>query len=384
MKMIIKKESIYYIALSLYIWNATIFTALNWTDSLVRIFITVGRYCKMISVCLLFFFCIWKFRKSFRFSDVVGICAIVVAFISYRTVYDDTFLMTVLYVVCGMGLATEKVLNCYYKNLLLCLTLIMVLFMCGITENKVYLFSYGTGYSLGTGHSNVIAALLLNLTLLWIYTHRQKNKYIILSLCLMESMLIWFITASRTASILLGTFGVVYFLFYSMIKENNKFLVHILRITMVGIICGAIYLVIGGGYEFLLGGISDNNFVMRFLQAKNIYDAYGVSMWGNNIKFVSMSEAAITKEAVVILDNGILRLLLYYGCACFGIFILGLVCLLRNASKRKDFLLIAICLVFLLAGLMEKSVYTLQLNFTLLLITSGMRKKFTGISTGEL
>ena len=145
MKITIKKESIYYSALSLYLWSAIIFTTLNWTDSLEQIFITVGQCCKMISVCLLFLFCIWKFKKRIRFFDVIGICAIVAAFISYRTVYDDIFFMTVLFVVCGMGLESEKVLNCYYKNLLLCIISIVLLFICRVTENKIFMFSYGTG-----------------------------------------------------------------------------------------------------------------------------------------------------------------------------------------------------------------------------------------------
>lgn len=374
MKITIKKESIYYSALSLYLWSAIIFTTLNWTDSLEQIFITVGQCCKMISVCLLFLFCIWKFKKRIRFFDVIGICAIVAAFISYRTVYDDIFFMTVLFVVCGMGLESEKVLNCYYKNLLLCIISIVLLFICRVTENKIFMFSYGTGYSLGTGHSNVIAGLLLNLILLWIYKSSKKNKYVILGICLIGGILVWFITASRTSSILLGAFGIVYFLICLTMNKDNKILLYILRIIILGIIGGAVYLLFWENPESILG-IDDKNFVVRLLQAKNIYNQYGLTMWGSNIKFVSMAEAAITKEAVVILDNGILRLLLYYGCVCFGIFILGLICLVRNASKRKDFLLIVMCIIFLLAGLMEKSVYTLQLNFTLLLITTNTNSK---------
>ena len=374
MKITIKKESIYYSALSLYLWSAIIFTTLNWTDSLEQIFITVGQCCKMISVCLLFLFCIWKFKKRIRFFDVIGICAIVAAFISYRTVYDDIFFMTVLFVVCGMGLESEKVLNCYYKNLLLCIISIVLLFICRVTENKIFMFSYGTGYSLGTGHSNVIAGLLLNLILLWIYKSSKKNKYVILGICLIGGILVWFITASRTSSILLGAFGIVYFLICLTMNKDNKILLYILRIIILGIIGGALYLLFWQNPESILG-IDDKNFVVRLLQAKNIYNQYGLTMWGSNIKFVSMAEAAITKEAVVILDNGILRLLLYYGCVCFGIFILGLICLVRNASKRKDFLLIVMCIIFLLAGLMEKSVYTLQLNFTLLLITTNTNSK---------
>lgn len=255
---------------------------------------------------------------------------------------------------------------------------ILILLFLGLTQNKVYNFSYGTGYSLGTGHSNNLALLILNLTLLWVYLNSEKNKYTIAAICIVVSALTWKITVSRTSTILLATFGIVYFLFYYMLKTNNKFLLHLLRILILGIICGAIYFMIGGNTESILH-IDDNNFAVRFLQAQNIYDRYGLSLWGNNIKFVSMAEAAITKEAVVILDNGLLRLLLFHGCACFGVFILGLVSLEASASRRKDYLLIVISVIFLITGLMEKSVYTLQMNFTLLLMT-GLG---TGISQDE-
>ena len=281
-------------------------------------------------------------------------------------------------VVCGMRISKRKALKCYYKNLIFCMIAILILLFLGLTQNKVYNFSYGTGYSLGTGHSNNLALLILNLTLLWVYLNSEKNKYTIAAICIVVSALTWKITVSRTSTILLATFGIVYFLFYYMLKTNNKFLLHLLRILILGIICGAIYFMIGGNTESILH-IDDNNFAVRFLQAQNIYDRYGLSLWGNNIKFVSMAEAAITKEAVVILDNGLLRLLLFHGCACFGVFILGLVSLEASASRRKDYLLIVISVIFLITGLMEKSVYTLQMNFTLLLMT-GLG---TGISQDE-
>lgn len=364
----IRKESLYYIALTIYMWSATIFTTLNWKTSLQRSFILFGQYGKRISIVLLLIYLAWEFSRRFVLWDAVGLCAMIAAFISYRTVYDDTFFMTTVFAVCGMRIPKRKALRCYYKNLIFCMIAILILFFLGVTQNKVYNFSYGTGYSLGTGHSNNLALLILNLTLLWVYLHSEKNKYIIATACIVVSVLMWKITVSRTSTILLATFGIVYFLFYFMLKTNNKFLLHLLRALILVIICGAIYFMIGGNTESILN-VGDNNFAVRFLQAKNIYDRYGLSLWGNNIKFVSMAEAAITKEAVVILDNGLLRLLLFHGCVCFGVFILGLVFLEASASRRKDYLLIVISVIFLITGLMEKSVYTLQMNFTLLLMT---------------
>jgi hypothetical protein len=374
----IRKESLYYIALTIYMWSATIFTTLNWKPSLQRAFIIFGQYGKRVSITILLIYLVWEFSRKFVLWDVVGLFAMIAAFISYRTVYDDTFFMATVFVVCGMRISKRKALKCYYKNLFFCMIAILILLFLGLTQNEIYNFSYGTGYSLGTGHSNILALLILNLTLLWVYLNSEKNKYTIAAICIVVSALMWKITVSRTSTILLATFGIVYLLFYFMLKTNNKFLLHLLRVLILGIICGAIYFMIGGNTESILN-IGDHNFAVRFLQAKNIYDRYGLSLWGNNIKFVSMAEAAITKEAVVILDNGLLRLLLFHGCACFGVFILGLVSLEASASRRKDYLLIVISVIFLITGLMEKSVYTLQMNFTLLLMT-GLG---TGISQDE-
>ena len=96
----IRKESLYYIALTIYMWSATIFTTLNWKPSLQRAFIIFGQYGKRVSIVILLIYLVWEFSRKFVLWDAVGLFAMIAAFISYRTVYDDTFFMATVFVVC--------------------------------------------------------------------------------------------------------------------------------------------------------------------------------------------------------------------------------------------------------------------------------------------
>lgn len=156
----------------------------------------------------------------------------------------------------------------------------------------------------------------------------------------------------------------LFLIIYSVMQiVRVTWILNILRFSMIILFGCSVYFTF---FNKELGTlVNDANFLVRFSQGLSVYNKYGIQWFGSNIKFVKIADATASNPAVI-LDNGFLSLLFYYGIAVTGIFIIGITNLLWKAGKEKDQIMLVIVCLFLLAGFMERTVYMLQYNFTLL------------------
>jgi hypothetical protein len=183
------------------------------------------------------------------------------------------------------------------------------------------------------------------------------------------SYIIFKITACRTVTILLTAF-VIYVLVYKLLnKIKITWLLNILTVALYITVFGAILLMFNYS-NANINFFSDTNFVTRFKQAYIISNQYGLSLFGNNISFLSISDSRALGTSSVVLDSGILRLFLYHGIVVFILFIIGETLLIRKIVINKKYMLLGAVIIFLMSGLMESSLYMLQYNFTLFGIVS--------------
>ena len=371
----IRLEDIYRYLLTAILWKVTFIAQLSWIAGARVVANQVSSLCTRLILFLVVIYIIFKSVKKPSLYDLATVAVLICAYLSYRVVDDDTFMYAAILVMLAKPFDIERTLKLYFKNMVLIIVSILIVLCLGLTNNKMVDFTYAVGYSLGTGHPNVIAALLLNTTLLGIalYLKNSPERSIVLSIIV--AVVIYVITASRTSSILLLVFSIVYLLYLIMKKTKTQWIMNALKLTMVGVVAFSIYMMVNGGRAF---GVNDTNFYVRFLQASRILKTYGIHLWGSNITFVSITEAAQTGVTPVILDNGYLRLLLYYGLVALVIFVVGIMTLIRKIGKQKDYILLLIVALFLAGGLMEKTVYSIQLNFTLILITTSIEDAFDG------
>lgn len=372
MKLKFRLEDIYRYLLTVILWRITFIAPLSWISSARIIANQISHICAVLIIVLLIMYAVLKMKHP-ELYDFLSILIIICAYLSYKTVGDETFLYATILIVLARPFNIEKTLRLYFKNMAIMMSAIVIVLLLGLTNDKVVDFTYATGHSLGTGHPNVIAALVLNMTFLAVILYLRNNPTRAIILSMVMSVIVYIITASRTSSILLLLFAVVYLLLLVLEKTKTQWLMNVLKLAMIAIVGFSVYMMLNNGQ---IVGVSDTNFYVRFLQANRIFKTYGIHLWGSDIAFISISEAAQTGVSPVILDNGYLRILLYYGLVAFGIFVCGIAMLIHKVGKQKNYVLLLMVALFLAGGLMEKTVYSIQLNFSLLLIMPSIKGAF--------
>lgn len=367
MRIKFNSEKVYLLALTLAFWETTFFATLSWTSSMTPIVYPIAALCRKIVIILLFLvLCMRMFNSKMNLVYyIISVIIMVGLYQSYQITNEHLLLYTGAFMLFAKDMRLEKILEVYRRNINICIISIIVMAMLGLANNKEVVFDYGIGYSLGTGHPNNIAALLVNYVLLTAYLKYNFNlkKICIISFCL--AIVVWTITASRTATTILIIFSFLSICYHTMQIVKVEWMIKSFKVLILVLVVGSIYLMSRSGS---ISNIFDANFGVRFTQASNLLNDYGIHFFGSDIQFVSTLEAISTGARVVVLDNAYLRLFIYNGIFCFMVFILSIIYLVRKSSMEKDYFLLIIVSMFLLSGLMEKTVYMLQYNFTLLTV----------------
>lgn len=371
-------EVVYFWMLSIYIWRYTIFASLAWNDKYKTITTSISALLKMILVVLLIVFLSVVILSNKRKHYILDFIVILAFYLSSRITNDDTIIWGIVLLLFSKVSSFERIIKIYFKNMLLCFGAIIIFYLTGITCNVMSEVSYRAGNSLGTGHANVIAALCVNLFLAYSYIYLKEKRYIIVLISSMIVGFIWKLTYSKTSVVLLVVFSALVLLYDVMLKTRTQKMMKVLKILVILAIGSSVYLMISGNQ---ISYISDSGFSVRFSQAFIIFQKYGINLFGNNIEFISTIDASRLGIVALILDNAYLRLLLYYGIVPTILFIVIIICILRNVVNKKDYLLLIIACIFIIGGIMEKYILLLNMNFTLLGFANN---KLTNKKIGEV
>jgi len=348
--------------LIIYIWRYTIFASLAWHDTYKPFASYISLFLKFM-LCFLFLLLIFIGLLNKNKYYLFGLIFIIPFYLSSTITAEDTLLWSMVLVIFSKATIFDRVIKVYYKHMLLCLGFIITCYFCNITYDVMKNISYASGNSLGTGHSNVIAALLLNLSLLHTYNYLKEKSSIAVLYILAVAGVVWKITNSRTSTILLVSFAIMLVIYNITLKSHTQIILNALKILIIIVIIGSVYLMINNGQFHY---IRDTSFSVRFSQANIILQQYGVNLFGSKIEFISTIEASKLGIVALILDNAYLRLFLYYGIVPTILFVAVIIRVLKNTTKRKDYLFLIMITVFIIGGFMEKYILLLNMNFTLL------------------
>lgn len=362
----LSSRKIFKFILSLYLLEEMILANLSWNfpfDTFARSASNIVYYLLLILIIFYSFFGFYLNRFIF---SIFALLSLVITYISGKTTGDIVLTLVFPIIFLAFNQELYASLRFYFKNLVLFFILIILFCEFGLTENLVVNFNYGTAYSLGTGHPNNLAAYLVNILLLYMFLYlKKKNVFINVIIALIGAVIIWKLTVSRTAVIEIMLY-IILFVFYRILQTVKiSWLVRLIEIAGVGMIILSVYYMLN--YSNITAS-TDSSFLVRFSQGNLIYSMYGIHFWGNKIPFVSTFEATRLHIPALILDNGYLRMLVYHGIACSIIFFSLIIFMFKNLNKNKKYYLLIIAVVFMVGGFMEKSVYLIQYNFTLIII----------------
>ena len=228
----------------------------------------------------------------------------------------------------------------------------------------------------GSCHRNVLAANITVLCLAWFYLRWRSLKIWDVAVWCAIALLTWPVAQSRTGLIIL--FLIIFGMFFGSRKREQILKVPDLR-RIVLLFFTVILLISVIGTLFYsdhsaVWKLIDSIFTKRFKFAHQCLEQYGLTLFGQQLPFVSTIEAQNSDAARLILDNSYMRALLYYGLIPGGMFLGTYFRALDLSVRRKDVRLMICLAVFAVYGLSES--YLLDVNYQFPLLAAWSRYFF--------
>lgn len=262
----------------------------------------------------------------------------------------------------------------FWMRVILC----VIIVLCGLTgiiENYV---TYRTNsdvlrYSIGFNHPNTVASMVLSLILedTWINQRRASGLNIVV--IWMIATITYFITANRTAVLIMYVFPVV-----NAISEalSNQVKGRRSGGLVFAQLCPAAalfsYIAMKLCRSSSLFRIIDYALSGRFFNASVIHHLYGMSPLGQKVSLVSVKTARLMSSSIALLDVAYLRLLIQAGPIALALLIILYGCVMNRAWSERNHILVLILVVYIFFGICESGFNNVYMNFTLLLAAKEM------------
>ena len=222
---------------------------------------------------------------------------------------------------------------------------------------------------MGFCHRNVLGANMAVLCLGWFYLRFRKLTVLDGVFWLLISVVTYFMAISRTSLIIMLLIIVVMFAFRKLERPiintpQMRWIFPGIFATMfvVCFLCACFYQKYDPFWAFL-----DDIFTKRISFANQVMEDHGLSLFGQDLPFVSTMNAQISNTKSLILDNAYMRSMLYFGIIP-GVVFMGLyaMVIMRSCEKRRTALVGAL-MVMAVFGLSESYMLDAFYNFPLLL-----------------
>lgn len=317
------------------------------------------------------------FIKKRTWHQLITVLIISCTLYSSSVIHSNALAYTAAFILLAPGIDYDEIVRAFYKAAFFSVALLILATIIGAVNDNQIRFTYATGvlygHTMGTSHPNNFAAYVMTTLFLWLYMNRKrKSPAKLICVDIIVGVIVFILTASRTSSIVILAFAVIYLLYEVMKKVNAERLINLLKLAIVAVFAVSIYLMNSMGQVGSNGILADLTFATRFSSAYNIYQQYGIQPFGSDIEFVSSVVSAQTGKSSVILDSAYLNLLLYRGYIVTVLFAIAVVLLFRKIGKQREYILMIIAALFVVDGLMEQNVFMIYCNFTLMACFSGL------------
>lgn len=345
---------IFIFTLCVYLFRTSIITGIQWTGAMADSKDVIKKY---IMYFLMFMFAVLLYLKINE-ESIVWVAGVIILsvclFISYRINNSTQLLFTVLLTFLSHNLSVKKILKAYFWINLSFFLLTLVLCALGVAEDRIIEFKYGTAHSLGAGHPNTLAALIISILVSWQYSYNsaELNKKMLL-IFFVSAAFNWFVLRSRTGMILSIIYPVLLAVIYFLRIIKSKLILNVLKFSVLIIFLGAYMLMTN---ESLRSLFSDSGFLYRFNAPYQAFQTYGVRPFGSDFEFL-MSYFGDSAYTYLLISCGSVPTIIMLGL------IVWICARIRNLKMDRIFAAVAI---FILQGLMEQYMFRIAYNPTFL------------------
>ena len=282
---------------------------------------------------------------------------------------DFSLMELAIVVIAAKDISPRKLVKVFAIIKSAAMVLTIALCLLKVLPNIAYENSDSIDYTYGFCHRNVLGANMAVLCLAWMYL-RYKDLWLYdLGLWCGLTLVTYLLAQSRTSLMIMVLAIAAAFLSR---RYEKKLLGHsrmhlivtglFVGLFLVSLICTVFYKRYNPFWEFV-----DKIFTKRLRFAHQCLDAYGFSIFGQPMDFVSTLEAQNDSEATrLILDNAFMRGILHNGILPGGIFLLTYCSTLARSWMRRNTPLVVCMLVMAVYGMSERYMLDVYYNFPLL------------------
>ncbi|MBQ6287743.1 MAG: hypothetical protein IJK71_00695 [Clostridia bacterium] len=299
---------------------------------------------------------------QFRLSPARALICIVVNIPLYFVFIDsgymlisDFFTLVMLSNLAATPRTTAKVI---LGSLCSILVFVAIGFTTGWVTNKTVDFVYaGTGYSLGMGHPNLAALIVLSILLLVWHLWLNNHPIITAIISLPLAVAVYLVTYSRTGAICLILLSLLGFYKLFSLKKSSKTafgLLILLPIIAAAFSIITIYAV--PKYSFQEG----QTFSLRFIYPYWLLKDHGLPIFGSTV----------IKQSDFIIDNLFCHLLIYYGIVSLILVIVLLSWTAWKYYKQEQYTELMMLGLFMVYSVIENALIYMPYGFTLLLLAT--------------
>ena len=350
---------LFYTVMILYFYqNHTLSGYIGWTQEGLDIFSPVSRqihpWLQIVGLLLL--------AAQFRLSPARALFTLLINiplhFVTLNTgsfLISDFFTLIMLSSLAGTPRTTAKVI---LGSLLSVVAFIAAGFPAGWVTNKTVDFVYaGTGHSLGMGHPNLAALMVLALLLLIWYLWLKDRPIITISISLPVAIIVYLITYSRTGTIcisLLPLFSLYRFFLQRKKHQKGFVLPTLFPIVAASFSIGAVFAI---PKDLIAEG---RTFIIRFIDPYWVLYRYGYTFFGS-------SEVDRNYK---IIDNLFCYILIYYGILSLALMIGLLLWVAWRFYRHAQYAELMMLAIFMVYSVMENAMIYMPYGFVLLLLAT--------------
>lgn len=370
-------QKTYKFILKVYIFMQILFTTTyEGIGSLNKYDIRNILYIIVIFVQMFLFLLFFKFEKRKHVILTVSIVGIFLSIIFIIDGFKLNFLILSLFVLLGSRVDLKDIYIEIRKVVGFLLVFVSIGSFVGIFKNISFQRVSGVRYSFGFVTPNAFGAVALEYWLLRLLTLKKEKKIRNSIVFVLLFYLTFKLANSRTAAILMGA-SIVFYLYLKYldslpIKPILRWCVRILVVIL------PIFVII---FSVVYNESNADHFLINQLLSGRLYysnlflSEYDLTCFGTDLVILTREEALKLGETYKFLDCAFIYIAIEYGILLLGVLVTGYYFLLKRKMSEKNYVVVACILVFIVYGIFELGFFSIEINFTLLMLSELFHKK---------
>ena len=319
---------------------------------------------------------LWLKKYTIKYL-ILNVFILLFAIVSYGISGNTDILTSILLVMLAWRIDIDEILKIIFPIRVVVFLSTVCLSLIGILDRgTIALTSAGKSVLFGYGHANTFAGSAGILIFLMFAIHRKKLKRIHFLIAIIEDIVVFYFSRSRTSLILISAL-ILILLICKYYQKMNKLILKIGRYSqgvLLLLIFGLIFLRIEG----MLPGVTDcadkiMNGRITLAVMNLVY--YPITWMGQRIDISRI----VMHNVYYALDNGFVYILIHYGIIGLGVLVGLQQKAIEQCIKKEDVVLVVICILILVWMAYEGMMISATSNFTLLFATAILDVKSKGL-----